>query len=363
MTYKRGIIEGFYGKPWSFEARRAYVPFMQAHAYDFFIYAPKADTWLREAWQSETPEPLAKKLTSLGEDFRAAGIDWGVGLSPFELHQQFNSEARTQLKQKLKQLSGWHCNTLAILFDDMRGSFPQLAQTQIDICHFVCEHSDFEHVLMCPSYYSFDPVLEKVFDQMPEQYWQTLGKGLHRDIDIFWTGEQVCSPAYSEVHLLEVRELFQRKPFIWDNYPVNDGARMSPFLHVSPFQGREHCHADCVAGMAVNPMNQAYLSQWPLASLSAHINGQDVDAVWKNFAEQHFGSAASVLLEDVPLFETQGLHEIDEVHRQALLNKYQRLKNTTNQVYLDELCAYLRGDYLFDIHKNQVPTQSLWQDT
>ena len=46
-----GVIEGYYGKPWSWDARRDVVARLAPHGYGFFHYAPKSDPILRRRWQ------------------------------------------------------------------------------------------------------------------------------------------------------------------------------------------------------------------------------------------------------------------------------------------------------------------------
>nr|QQZ52119.1 beta-N-acetylglucosaminidase domain-containing protein [Phenylobacterium glaciei] len=59
-----------------------------------------------------------------------------------------------------------------------------------------------------------------------------------------------------------------RKPFLWDNYPVNDGPRMSPHLHLRAFTGRPASIAGHIAAHAVNPALQPILSRIPAISLA-----------------------------------------------------------------------------------------------
>src|SRR5689334_16005637 len=44
----RGVVEGYYGRPWSGDARRAVIRFMGAHGLDTFVYGPKNDPWHRD---------------------------------------------------------------------------------------------------------------------------------------------------------------------------------------------------------------------------------------------------------------------------------------------------------------------------
>jgi hypothetical protein len=358
-----GIIEGFYGKPWGFAKRQALVSFMKAHNYGFYMYAPKADTFLRENWQEPVPAPLLQKLKTLGEQLKESNIQWAIGLSPFDLHQNFNEQAKEALLAKIEQLSDLGINYLAILFDDMNGDFPDLAERQIEICHFVQANFDFDNLLMCPSYYCFDPILENVFGKMPENYLEDLGRGLDPSIDIFWTGEKVCSQAYSLEHLETVSRLLCRKPFLWDNYPVNDGAAMSPFLHLSAFSGREHCHDQYVAGVAVNPMNEAFLSQIPMASLNECLLNPNVyqpQQSFRKWSEHFLGDAAKSFISDKNIFEEQGLHILSEEQKNILIKKYSQFINAQNQNIIEELIEYLQGEYLSDVN-DVVPTQLLWE--
>jgi hyaluronoglucosaminidase len=360
---QHGIIEGFYGKPWGFAKRTALIPFYKQYDYRFFLYAPKADVFLREQWQQCIPAPLLEQLIRFGRALKKEHIAWGVGLSPFNLHLDFNHAAKEQLKRKINELVSLEINWLAILFDDMQGDVKDLAKMQIEICHYVASLCDLDKLILCPSYYSFDPVLEKVFGKMPDNYLQDLGKGLDGCIDIFWTGEKVCSTAYSREHLLSVQSLLGRKPFIWDNYPVNDGARMSPFLHLAGFEGRESCSEDTVSGLAVNPMNEAFLSQLPMATLAeclASPANYDARRSFEQAAKRFMGKAADTLGEDLPLFQKQGLHQLSEQQKQALKKKYNKLIDAHNQPCIEELLAFLDGQYLSDV-KDSVPTQLLWQ--
>src|SRR5690606_20641005 len=101
---------------------------MKAHNDCFYMYAPKADRYFREDWQAAVPSPLLSKLKDFGEQLKMQNIQWAIGLSPFNLHQDFNENAKALLLAKLAQIQELGVNWLAILFDDMRGDFPDLAK-------------------------------------------------------------------------------------------------------------------------------------------------------------------------------------------------------------------------------------------
>ncbi|MEI9932538.1 MAG: beta-N-acetylglucosaminidase domain-containing protein [Rhizomicrobium sp.] len=251
MRAALGIIEGYYGTPWSWPERAATAAFLAPYGYSFYIYAPKADAFLRERWREDHPHELAKHLRMFAAHCHELGVSFGVGLSPFEICRDFGREERGALMRKLSFFDDVGIDQLAILFDDMKGDEPDLAERQADILHWIAERTSARKLIICPTYYSDDPILDRLFGKRPENYLNELGMRLDPSIDVFWTGEEVCSRAFSSAHLERVCNTFGRKPVLWDNYPVNDGARMSRYLHLRAFAGRPATIADFIAGHAI----------------------------------------------------------------------------------------------------------------
>ncbi|MDQ3082260.1 MAG: protein O-GlcNAcase, partial [Gemmatimonadota bacterium] len=232
------------------------------------MYAPKADPFLRKRWQESHPPEATDSIASLAAHCRETGVRFGIGLSPYELFNNFDSAPRNALGRKLASFDEAGVEDLAILFDDMRGDVPDLAKLQVEIVHWAAERTKATRVIVCPSYYSDDPILDRVFGNRPDRYVEDLGRDLGRDIEIFWTGEEVISRQYSTGHLERVAGQLGRQPFIWDNYPVNDGQRMSQYLHLRGFTGRHATMAEHVAGHGINPMLQPVLNRIPAITLS-----------------------------------------------------------------------------------------------
>jgi hyaluronoglucosaminidase len=273
-----GIVEGYYGRPWSWEARTETAAFLADHGYGFFIYAPKADAYLRRRWREPHPRDEAESLRAFAVRCAALGVDFGVGLSPLELYRNFNAEAKAALAGKLAQLDDLGTRHLAILFDDMRGDLPRLAASQAEILHWIGERTRATTLIVCPTYYSDDPALDRFFGARPDRYLEDLGQALDASIQVFWTGPEVCSRELRPGHLARVAEQLRRKPLLWDNYPVNDGPRMSPFLHLRAFTGRSAANAAHVVGHAVNPALQPVLTRIPALTLpEAYALGESYD--------------------------------------------------------------------------------------
>ena len=344
-----GIIEGFFGRTWSWEDRKNYADFLANNSYDFYIYAPKSDKNLRREWQQDWPTETKHQLVELRQVYKQYQINFGIGLSPHEIYLDNSRDQRDQLIKRVKELNQLEPDILCILFDDMRGDIPKLAQIQIDIAHQAAEASNAKKIIFCPTYYSFDPVLEKVFGQMPEDYWHTFSRDLDKNIDMFWTGEKVCSPKYPIQHLDEVTELLGRKPFLWDNYPVNDSAVKSNLLQLRAFDQSHRLLNNKLAGHSVNPMNQPWLSRLPLASLPlayANPTNYDPDSAFSEIAKKFCGEKLAQQLDrDLHLLQDRGLKQLTTEDKAELREGYCQFAENP---YAQEVIDWLDDGYLFD---------------
>src|SRR5579871_3728254 len=186
-----GIIEGYFGNPWSWEARTFVMRLLARHSYSFFIYAPKADAYLRRRWREPYPDAEMQELATFAQACRTAGVRFGVGLSPYEAYLGFDHATRAALAAKLTQFDALGIDDLAILFDDMRGDIADLAARQADMMHFVASRTKASRIIFCPTYYSDDSVLDRAFGRRPSNYLEQLGEALDPAIHVFWTGEEV----------------------------------------------------------------------------------------------------------------------------------------------------------------------------
>jgi hypothetical protein len=343
-----GIIEGFYGRTWPWPTRHSMVEFLRRQHFNSYVYAPKADRYLRQAWRETHAEEEFAQLQALREKCRTQDVQFGIGFSPWGLQSAYRSADRVALQQKIRDLNRLDSDILCILFDDMPGAIADLAARQCAIVADIIAASNARRVLVCPTYYSFDPVLEKVFGAMPERYLETLGSGLDAGIDIFWTGALVVAPGFSRADIDAVSARLGRKPVLWDNYPVNDGRAISRFLHLLPVSNRPWQLSEWCNGHLANPMNQAFLSQLPLASLAHNyrLRGDyDPQRFWREQAPVLFGEPLAALLQrDVELFQSQGLDQISARQRELLSADYRHIDHPAAL----ELIDWLHEGYRFD---------------
>ncbi|HEV2363733.1 MAG TPA: beta-N-acetylglucosaminidase domain-containing protein [Caulobacteraceae bacterium] len=339
-----GIIEGYYGKPWSWADRADTIAFLVPHGYSFYIYAPKADEFLRERWREPHPDDHFAALKRVADQCRALGVRFGVGLSPFEIYRRFDAETKAALADKLAQLTSLGLDDLAILMDDMKGDICGLAGTQADIVHWIAERATGARLIFCPTYYSDDPILDSGYGQRPPDYLTELGAALDPAVEVFWTGEEVCARGFGVAHITRVAEELRRQPFLWDNYPVNDGPVMSQSLYVRAFTGRSAAIATLVAAHAVNPALQPVLTRIPALTLVDSYRDDEAYAYRAAFvraAEAVMGAEpAALLARHVNALQDTGLDRLGE-----RAGRLEQRWAAIDHPAAHEIIAFLRGEY------------------
>jgi len=337
-----GVVEGFYGRMWPPETRLAYADYLREAGLNTCIYCPKGDAYLRRRWREHWPEPAWRELVGLSRTYDRKGVKWGVGLSPVELYRDYGAKQRADLRRKIDRLAELSAPLIAILFDDMPGAMETLAQRQADIVVDIVNWMPGVRVLVCPTYYSYDPVLEQYFGKMPPGYWPELGALLPADVDIFWTGDRVCAESIDAAHLRSITGQLGRPVTLWDNYPVNDGAARCEFLFTGKLSGREAEIRPFLKGHLCNPMNQGLLSLPALAGLSELYGsgGLSEDVL----ARILLPSTWAKLSRDRELFQCEGLAGMGAERRQQLAGEYGELPGPAAR----EIAGWLRGEYAFD---------------
>jgi hypothetical protein len=346
ISIKAGIIEGFFGKPWAWSARLSAADFLRDCGYQFYIYAPKSESFLRRRWREPLPEQTLERLCELRQRCRQSEIAFGIGLTPFEIYLDYDTRARASLHSKVLQINEVGVDTLCILFDDMQGDVDGLADLQARVISDVCVWSNARCFIVCPTYYSYDSRLAREFGPPPKSYLRDLGRIVDPRIDFFWTGEKIISAGYSSQHLSDVAVDMGRKPFIWDNHISNDAKTRTNHLFLDP-AGTWSVPIDQVAGVAINPMNQPYLSRIALCGyrylLTQGMRHEPLLAgICRSLCEPSF---AQRLLADSAQFQNAGLAELGADIRRSLLDWYEVQEANP---YAQEIAAWLRGEYVFD---------------
>jgi len=285
-SFLAGVIEGFYGQPWSRAERFELFDWMAGWGLNTYFYAPKDDLKHRAIWRELYS---AAEAETLGEVIRACkqrNLRFIYALSP-GLDIRYSNEAELGLLQKrFEQMLALGCQNFALLFDDIPdrmaaedqerwGSFAS-AQCHVANAMFrwTRERSPDARFLFCPTPYCGRMVERKLGG---EGYLSTIGRKLLPEIDVFWTGPEIISREITVAHVQELQKILRRKPLIWDNLHANDydGRR----FYCGPYAGRQPELCGEVAGLLSNPNNEFPLNYVPLRTLAEFVR---CDGIWNS---------------------------------------------------------------------------------
>jgi hyaluronoglucosaminidase len=337
-----GIVEGFFGPTWSNEARHAWAAFLKKYGGDFYIYAPKRDSFLRKSWKEAWNSDYLDTLKNLRDVFQNQGLKFGVALSPFGLGSSISATDWEHLKTRFSILKNLDLDYLGLFFDDMP-STDDLLKVQKQVVELALEYFP-QGLIFCPSYYSFDPILDKVFGERPIGYVEGLKDAIPPEVEICWTGPKVISEIMSAEHLQEVKTLLGRKPFIWENLYANDGPRNCKFLKLRYFSGRDSSVVNETQAIGLNLMNQPYLSQITyLSSLWAMTKKLSPEVAFeKSCQELCSHDLAEFILKNRLTFLETGLDKITIEQKKFFLSD---LDHDSSPIAL-EIKSWLNGDYI-----------------
>lgn len=275
----RGVVEGFYGVPWSREARLSQLDFYGRNKMNIYIYGPKDDPYHSSPnWRKPYPAQEAEQLKELVECARRNEVLFYWAIHPGK-DIRWNTEDRDLLMEKFESMCRLGIRAFAVFFDDISGEGTS-AEKQVellnDIYHnFVKVKGDVAPLLMCPTEYN------RLWTKLEGGYLATLGGKLHPDIGILWTGDKVVA-CIDKPTMQFVNPLLKRKAFIWWNFPVSDYVRDRLLLGAVYGNGTDI--DDDISAFISNPMEHAEASKIALFSIADYAWNMDAyksDASWR----------------------------------------------------------------------------------
>ena len=78
----RGVVEGFYGTPWTFEDRADIIDFCRKNNLNAYIYAPKDDPYHRDKWRMPYPADKFDELSRLVAIAKKNNVRFIFAISP-----------------------------------------------------------------------------------------------------------------------------------------------------------------------------------------------------------------------------------------------------------------------------------------
>lgn len=275
----RGVVEGFYGTPWSQEARIRQLDFYGRNKMNVYIYGPKDDPYHSTPnWRKPYPAKEGEQLKVLVDRAKENNVIFYWAIHPGQ-DIRWNDEDRALLLQKFESMYQLGVRGFAVFFDDITGEGTK-AEKQAELLNYLDDHfvkvkQDVAPLIMCPTEYN------KSWANVKGGYLTTLGDKLNEGIQVMWTGNRVIA-TIDKPTMDFINPLLKRKAYIWWNFPVSD--YVQDHLLLGPVYGNGLDIKDDMSAFVSNPMEHAEASKISLYSIADYVwnmEHYDSDASWK----------------------------------------------------------------------------------
>lgn len=219
----RGVVEGFYGTPWSHAVRLSLIDLYGKFKMNYYLYGPKDDHFHScPNWRLPYPEKEAQNIKELVEASNRNRVDFVWAIHPGQ-DIKWNEEDYNNLVNKFNMMYDLGVRSFAIFFDDIEGEGTK-PEKQTELLNrlntdFVKTKGDVSPLIVCPTDYS------KLWaNPTPQGSLSIYGRTLDPSINVFWTGDVVCSDLTKET-MEWVNSRIKRPALYWWNFPVTDYVR------------------------------------------------------------------------------------------------------------------------------------------
>jgi hyaluronoglucosaminidase len=267
-----GVIEGFYGPPWTHAERLDLIAFCGRHGLNTWVHAPKDDPYHRERWREPYPEAELAQLAELAAAGGRHGVEVVYAIAPGLSICCSRDDELATLVAKCEQVRSAGIRTIHLLWDDVEHTLncaedearygheeQPSAAAQAELSNrFAAAFEQPGSLVVCPIGYA---------GTGDSAYRRTFRRDLDEAIVVYWTGPEVVSLAIGREELDAAVARLGRELLLWDNYPVNDFDRGRLFL--GPLRGRDPRLVEGrFAGIVANGMLQAAPSKLAFATLA-----------------------------------------------------------------------------------------------
>ena len=278
---ERGVVEGFYGNPWSHKDRLRQFEFYGKNKLNVYIYGPKDDPYHRNQWRDPYPADEALRISELAKAAAQNKVDFVWAMHPGGDIQWTEEDLKSSV-QKLEWMYGLGVRAFAIFFDDIFGAEQSKGAKQAEYMNalnreFVQKHDDVAPLILCPTQYNKS--------WSGGSYLNDLGSTMDKDIRIMWTGATVVD-MINKTDMDWINNQIHRNAYIWLNYPVNDFC--IDHMLMGPTYGNDLDIAHQLSGFVSNPMEYAEASKVSLYSIADYtwnMGAYDADASWQRAME------------------------------------------------------------------------------
>lgn len=262
----RGVVEGFYGTPWSHSERLSMLEFLGRHKMNSYFYGPKDDPFHRDRWREPYPEKEGKEISELANAARDRAVNFYWAIHP-GADIVWDGTERREIVDKFRHMYDLGVRAFAVFFDDISGEGTK-ATRQAELLNyidsaFIAANPDVAPLVMCPTVYN--EAFQKSYES---DYLDGLKENLNPGVQVMWTGRNVMADIDAP-SLDWVNPRIGRKAFIWWNFPVSDYVKDKVLL--GPAYGNTPDIADKLAGFVSNPMQYPEASKIAIYSVGDYL--------------------------------------------------------------------------------------------
>lgn len=262
---RRGVVEGFYGTPWSHQTRMSVIDYMGKNKLNTYIFGPKDDPYHSTPhWREQYPDEEGCQIADLAKACNDRFIDFVWAVHPGR-DIRWDEADRDALVEKFNMMYDLGVRGFAIFFDDITGNGTN-SMKQVELLNYLTENfvkkkGDVARLLVCPTDYS-----RLWASTAPDGQLAIYGKYLNPEVDVCYTGDFVCSDLTHDT-MKFVNDLIKRPAFYWWNFPVSDYCRY--YLLAGPAYGLDTSLTQKeIGGFASNPMEQGEASKPALCGVA-----------------------------------------------------------------------------------------------
>ena len=292
----RGIIEGYYGVPYSAEVTKDLFRFMARYKMNTYMYGAKSDPYHSRYWSDPYPETITEEQRRIGylsADMmkeitavaHASKVNFIWAIHPgTAFTDAVDEDVNSRIMQKFESMYELGVRQFGVFVDDVGvPSDPAVlklgADRLADLQSRVDRKLGGRPLHYVPQLYAYSWVSEDV----ARNFFQSLS-GTPEKINVYITGRAVWTVPNNE-DLAKVRDFLGRGTSWWWNYPCNDNdmTKLFPMDIYSNFKDERHIdnlarleNLDGATTLIINPMQQGEISKITLFSVA--------DYAWNNSA-------------------------------------------------------------------------------
>lgn len=347
----RGLIEGYYGEPWSWADRADLLKFGSGFKMNKVVFAPKNDPYHYAKWDELYPNQDADAenniqnieiAASMGRKYKVdfvwtahcfikgddgirytsgdenvAGSDINKLIAKFE--QLYAVGVRSfgllldDIEYGPRTLAGGHYNKNEPLTEEVLAETTAIVNIMADWC---TAKGDCDDLMFCPAGFVTDWMVNGFslfFTQAyPYQELSYYDHNFRENVHIMTTGNGVFSDADQSVANRFKRDYIneqtgyeageeRRSPLMWNNYPTVDA---SPELDMGPIENfRTNLNPDDMVGLLSNPFQWAHINKTVVPMVTQYTwNLKDYDATETYNASMKYIAGSEELGEALRIF-------------------------------------------------------------